>query len=84
VRFVEPEDAERLQAYFRSLARPSHYNRFLAAVQELPRSELERILKIGEERRFAVLAELNVDGRPAIVGEARYAFDRTMRTVEFG
>jgi RimJ/RimL family protein N-acetyltransferase len=84
VRFVEPEDAERLQAYFRSLARPSHYNRFLAAVQELPRSELERILKIGEERRFAVIAELNVDGRPALVGEARYAFDRTMRTVEFG
>lgn len=84
IRFVEPEDAERLQAYFRSLTRASHYNRFLGAMQELPRSELERILRVGEERHFAVVAELIVDGRPVIVGEARYAFDRTMRRAEFG
>ncbi len=84
VRFVEPEDAERLQAYFRSLARTSHYNRFQGAAQELSRSELDRILRVGEERRFAVIAELKVDGRPTIVGEARYAFDRAMQRAEFG
>ena len=84
VRFVEPEDAERLQTYFRALARTSRYSRFLGPAQELSQSELERTLHVGEERRFAVIAELNIDGRPAIVGEARYAFDRAMRTVEFG
>lgn len=84
VRFVEPADIERLQAYFRSLTRQSHYNRFQGSVQELPQTELNRILRIGEERRFAVIAEMTIDGRPVIVGEARYAFDHALRKVEFG
>ena len=37
VRFVEPRDAEGLQAYFRSLSVRSRYNRFLGAMSELPR-----------------------------------------------
>jgi RimJ/RimL family protein N-acetyltransferase len=84
VRFVEPEDVESLQAYLHALSRPSHYNRFLGAVRALSGKELDRIVRIGEERRFAVIAELQVDGRPLIVGEARYAFDPTWRQVEFG
>ena len=36
VRFVEPRDAEALQAYFRSLSTRSRYNRFLGAISELP------------------------------------------------
>ena len=36
VRFVEPGDAEALQAYFRSLTTRSRYNRFLGAMSELP------------------------------------------------
>lgn len=84
VRFVEPEDVERLQGYFRSLSREAHYNRFQGAVQELPKSELDRILRIGEERRFAALVEMSIDGGPLVVGEARYAFDRALRKVEFG
>jgi RimJ/RimL family protein N-acetyltransferase len=84
IRFVEPEDIERLQAYFRSLSREAHYNRFQGAVQELPKSELDRILRIGDERRFAVVVEMLLDGRPVVVGEARYAFDRALRKVEFG
>src|SRR5262245_13368705 len=40
VRFVEPRDAEALQAYFRSLSTRSRYNRFLGAASELPASEL--------------------------------------------
>lgn len=84
IRFVEPEDAEHLQAYFRSLSRGSLYNRFQGSVQELPRAELDRILRIGEERRFAVLAEMLIDGRPVVVGEARYAFDQALRKAEFG
>jgi len=84
IRFVESGDAERLQTYFRALARTSRYNRFLGPAQELSQSELERTLHLGEERRFAVIAELRVDGRPMIVGEARYAFDRAMQKTEFG
>jgi hypothetical protein len=34
LRFVEPNDAERLQGYFRSLSVRSRYNRFLGAMSE--------------------------------------------------
>ena len=41
VRFVEPDDAEALQGYFRALSVRSRYNRFLGAMSELPQTELE-------------------------------------------
>jgi RimJ/RimL family protein N-acetyltransferase len=85
VRFVEPRDAEALQNYFRALTTRSRYNRFLGAASELPPSELERFIHVGEGERFSVVATILVDGREIIVGEARYAFDRdTTASVEFG
>src|SRR5258705_10440288 len=84
VRFVEPRDAEPLQAYFRSLTTRSRYNRFLGAASELPASLLEQFIHIGEEDRFSVVATMLVDGRETIVGEARYAFESDTASIEFG
>ena len=56
VRFVEPSDAEALQAYFRSLSTRSRYNRFLGAISELPAAELDRFVHVGEANRFSVVA----------------------------
>lgn len=84
VRFVEPRDAEALQAYFRSLSSRSRYNRFLGAASELPASELEHFIHVGEADRFSVVATLPVDGQETIVGEARYAFDSETGAIEFG
>ena len=84
VRFVEPRDAEALQAYFRSLTTRSRYNRFLGAISELPPAELDRFIHIGEADRFSVVATMNVDGIDTIVGEARYAFDTDTDNFEFG
>jgi GNAT superfamily N-acetyltransferase len=84
VRFVEPRDAEALQSYFRSLSTRSRYNRFLGAASELPPSELERSIHVGEADRFSVVATMLVDGREIIVGEARYAFDSATASIEFG
>lgn len=84
VRFVTMADAEGLQSYFRSLSGQSRYNRLMGAASELPPQELERALHIGEASRFAVVAEMKIDGRDIIVGEARYAFDADSRSAEFG
>ena len=84
VRFVEPRDAEALQNYFRSLTTHSRYNRFLGAASELPASQLEQFIHIGEADRFSVIAIMPVDGHEIIVGEARYAFDPDTASIEFG
>jgi RimJ/RimL family protein N-acetyltransferase len=84
VRFVEPRDADVLQAYFRSLTTRSRYNRFLGAMSELPQTELDHFTHVGESDRFSVVATLTIDGIEAIVGEARYAFDVDTDSFEFG
>lgn len=84
VRFVEQKDAETLLSYFRSLSRQSRYNRLMGAASELPPSELDKTLHIGEGSRFAVIAELKIDGVDTIVGEARYSYNAETQATEFG
>jgi len=84
VRFVEPRDAEALQAYVRSLSTRSRYNRFLGAISELPATQLDQFIHVGEADRFSVVAVMSIDGTESIVGEARYAFDADTDSFEFG
>jgi GNAT superfamily N-acetyltransferase len=84
VRFVEPDDAGALQAYFRSLSVRSRYNRFLGAMSELPSTLLDHFVHAGEGDRFSVIAVMTIDGFQTIVGEARYAFDANAGSFEFG
>jgi GNAT superfamily N-acetyltransferase len=84
VRFVEPDDAEALQGYFRSLSVRSRYNRFLGAMSELPQSELDHFIHAGEHDRFSVIAVMTIDGVAIIVGEARYGFEIDAASFEFG
>jgi RimJ/RimL family protein N-acetyltransferase len=84
VRFVEPDDADALQAYFRSLSVRSRYNRFLGAISDLPQTELDHFIHVGEADRFSVVATMSIGGIETIVGEARYAFDAGTDSFEFG
>lgn len=84
VRFVEPRDADALQGFFRSLTVRSRYNRFLGAISELPATELDHFIHVGEADRFSVIAVMTIDGAETIVGEARYAFDIATSSFEFG
>ena len=84
LRFVEPGDADALQRYFRSLTMRSRYNRFLGAMSELTPGELDRFIHPGEDDRFSVIATASIDGREAVVGEARYAFHSELENFEFG
>jgi GNAT superfamily N-acetyltransferase len=84
VRFVEPRDANALQAYFRSLSARSRYNRFLGAMSELPQTQLDHFTHVGEGDRFSVIAVMAINGIETIVGEARYAFEPDTARFEFG
>jgi RimJ/RimL family protein N-acetyltransferase len=84
VRFVEPDDADALQGYFRSLTTRSRYNRFFGAMSELPQTLLDHFVHAGEDDRFSVIATMMVDGFETIVGEARYAFHTDTDSFEFG
>jgi RimJ/RimL family protein N-acetyltransferase len=84
LRFVEPDDADALQDYIRSLTTRSRYNRFLGAMSELPHNLLENFIHVGEDDRFSVVATTTIDGHETIVGEARYAFDPDKDSFEFG
>ncbi len=84
VRFIEQTDADALMAYFRGLSRQSRYNRLMGAASELPLSELDKTLHVGEGSRFAVIAELKVNGADVIVGEARYSYNAETQNTEFG
>jgi GNAT superfamily N-acetyltransferase len=84
VRFVEPRDAEALQAYFRGLSVRSSYNRFLGSMRELPQTQLDHFIHVGERDRFSVIATMAIDGLETIVGEARYGFEADTASFEFG
>ena len=84
VRFVEPRDAQALQAYFRGLSVRSRYNRFFGAMSELPAGLLDHFVHPGEDDRFSIIALMQVDGLETIVGEARYEFDPDTSRFEFG
>jgi RimJ/RimL family protein N-acetyltransferase len=84
LRFVEPQDSEMLQAYFRSLSTRSRYNRFLGAMRELSPTELGHFIHAGEDDRFSVIALMTIDGFETIVGEARYGFEADTASFEFG
>lgn len=84
VRFVAPEDASALQAYFRSLSVQSRYNRLMGAASELPAGQLEVFTHLHDDGRFSVVATVAGDGIETIVGEARYAFDEDTASVELG
>jgi GNAT superfamily N-acetyltransferase len=84
VRFVEAQDADALQGYFRSLSVRSRYNRFLGAISELPPSELGHFIRAGQDDRFSVIAVMMIDSHETIVGEARYGFEADTARFEFG
>jgi GNAT superfamily N-acetyltransferase len=84
VRFVELQDGEALQTYFKTLSPAARYNRFTGASNGLSNQELDLMLHIGERNRFAVIAEMMIDGVCTIVGEARYVYEATTGSFEFG
>lgn len=84
LRFAGPDDADRLQNYFRGLSPRSRYNRLMGPAPELPRGLLDRFVQRGEADAHTLLAMKASDADDSVVAELRYAFDAETGSVEFG
>ena len=84
VRFIDADEGEALQGYFRKLSVGSRHSRFLGAMSELAPGELDHFLHVGENNRFSLLGTVMADGRETIVGEARYGFEAETGRFEIG
>jgi GNAT superfamily N-acetyltransferase len=84
IRPLTTADAGALQAHVRGLSARSRHNRYLGGVNELPRTEVDRLLSGVGGTVFPLVAELVgvSDGR-MMVGEAVFAVDRDAMTAEF-
>jgi acetyltransferase len=82
VRFVEQGDREELKSYIRSMSERCRDNRFLSASSELPPSQFDRFICLGEDNCFTLVATTWVDGCEAIIGEACYALHPDTLSVE--
>ena len=72
IRPIGPEDAEREQAFVRSLSSESRYNRFMNTLRELPPDMLHRFTHPDFEHELALVA-LDGDSPDARqIGVARY------------
>ena len=83
LRPIGPRDADVLQAYVRGLSQESRYNRFFAALHELPPAELDHVVHLDRQSQLALLAETRVDGALIVIGEARYALSPDGLECEF-
>jgi len=72
IRPVLPQDRELMAAFFHDLPADARCNRFMHPVSE-PSSELLRELtQVDYANHVALVAEVFVDGRETVIGEARY------------
>jgi acetyltransferase len=83
IRPIGPDDAEREQAFVRSLSSESRYNRFMNTLRELPPDMLHRFTHPDFEHDLALVA-LDGDGPDARqIGVARVAVDPDADSGEF-
>jgi RimJ/RimL family protein N-acetyltransferase len=73
IRPIRPDDVDRLEALFYRLSPTSIYFRFHAPLREMPRRELERYCSVDYQDTMALVAQVEEDDGPALVGVSRYA-----------
>jgi GNAT superfamily N-acetyltransferase len=83
LRQARSSDGDALQTYVRGLSPQSRYNRFLAAANELPASELARALAANGRDALTLLLTSTAGDRETVVGEARVALSCAQRLGEF-
>jgi RimJ/RimL family protein N-acetyltransferase len=84
IRPLEPSDAGRLQDHVRALSRPSRYNRYLGAINELPPGEIERLVAGAGGAVRPFIAEVVAANARRMIGEMVLALDCSTGTAEFG
>ena len=83
VRPIGPADAAIAQAFVTSLSGTSRYFRFFQALRCLSPAMLDRFTRVDHVAQVALAAVADLDGRPSMVAEARYAVVADGRSAEF-
>ena len=83
LRPIRPEDTAALQDFVRSLSARSKRLRFFSALSELPRQQLARYAQIDYGRDMVIIATREQEGRPVILGEARYSILMDGKSCDF-
>jgi RimJ/RimL family protein N-acetyltransferase len=72
LRPIRPDDAPHLVSLYARLSEHSAYQRFFTVLKRLPPDWVRFFANVDYVRRLALVAEVMVDGRPALVGVGRY------------
>jgi acetyltransferase len=72
IRPQRADDGDLLAEFVRGLSRSARYQRFHAAVNDLPGPMLDPLTRIAPPREAALLATIGRGAREIVVGEARY------------
>lgn len=83
IRPVLPQDEDLTGAFFRNLSGRARYDRFLGPMRELPGDLLTRFTNVDYADHLALVAEVFVEGRETVVGEARYVRSADGISAEF-
>lgn len=75
IRLIGPGDADRAQAFVRTLLPETRYFRFFQALKELSPRMLAGFTCIDHRTHMALVAVALTEGRETIVGEARYSLN---------
>lgn len=83
VRPVRPDDAPLEADFVRHLSNESRYKRFMVTLRELPAKKLKYLTEVDQDRHVALAATLESEGRPTLIGVARYVVDPAGTGCEF-
>jgi GNAT superfamily N-acetyltransferase len=72
IRTATERDLDRLVEYFRTLSRSSRYNRFMEPDCNFANFAFQRVVQSRGADSFILIAEMQQQGRGAIIGEASY------------
>jgi acetyltransferase len=72
IRPVLPQDRELMVAFFHDLSADARCSRFMHPVNELSSELLRKFTHVDQANHVAFVAEIFVDGREMVIGEARY------------
>jgi RimJ/RimL family protein N-acetyltransferase len=72
LRPIDPDDAEKLIDLHNHLSFEAQYYRFFGPKPQLTKTEAEYLARVDFHRRFAIVAEAEIEGEKCIVGVGRF------------
>jgi acetyltransferase len=84
IRPIRAEDELRTRDFFGHLSEDSRHMRFMKYVKALSDKMIHFFTHIDYEKHMAFVCEAEVEGKPTLVGEARYVANADGRSCEFG